>query len=184
MKEDIDRWNTKFANRMVNEQPQPDTLLVETPWLPTAGSALDLASGSGQNAVHLALNGFTVTAVDGSENGMRLALQLAAQCGTSITPRVEDLDDFTTNERYDLVIVFYYLNRLLYKKLPLLLNPNGILIVKTFNLDFAIKKPGFDKNYMLNNHELITTFSQLEIIQHEESPIHSPGKSWVIAQNR
>ena len=184
MKKDIERWNSKFANRIINEQPQPDMLLLDTPWLPTSGRALDIASGSGQNAVHLALSGLHVTAIDGSSNGMDLALQLAAHCNTQITPIVQDLDCFDISGSFDLIIMFHYLNRTLYPQLPSLLTRNGILIVKTFNTDFAKSKPNFDPDFMLQENELSRIYSQLKILQYAESPNHCPGKSWIVAQNQ
>ena len=80
MQSDIDRWEKKFAGREVADAPTPDSDLVSIPWLPASGTALDIASGSGQNAVYLAQRGLQVTAIDGSSNGMQLALALARKC--------------------------------------------------------------------------------------------------------
>ena len=177
MKEDIDRWNQKFAGRALNAQPEPDNLLVECPWLPPAGKALDIASGSGQNAVYLAQLGFDVTAIDGSKVGMELATRLAEHCSVNITAVVADLDDYNPQGNFDLIIVFHYLNRELFGKLASRLNPGGILAVKTFNQDFLDKRPTFNPDYVLKPGELSGTFTGLEALLDEESPEHSPGKS-------
>ncbi|MCZ7598325.1 MAG: hypothetical protein M5U09_12265 [Gammaproteobacteria bacterium] len=78
MKSDIDRWNERFAGREPADRPRPDLVLAACRHLPAGGAALDVASGSGHNAVWLAHRGFDVTAIDGSVNGMRLAVDLAA----------------------------------------------------------------------------------------------------------
>ncbi len=58
------------------------------------GRVLSLAEGEGRNAVFLAEQGFTVTAVDMSSVGLAKAQRLAAQRGVNIDIIVADLADF------------------------------------------------------------------------------------------
>jgi len=182
LQKDIERWNLKFSGREINESPRADALLVDNAWLPKSGTVLDIAAGSGQNAVYLATRGYQVTAVDGSSEGLSLARQLAARCGVNIITEQMDLDENHPAGSFDMVIVFHYLNRPLYRRLPDLLKPGGILIAKTFNLDFARQKPGFNPDYVLADNELPALFSDLEILEHAESPEGSVGKSHIVAR--
>ncbi len=182
MKEDIDRWNAKFAGREAGDTPSPDALLATTPHLPGGGLALDLASGSGQNAVWLAMRGFDVTAVDGSLNGMRLALSLARRCGVAIRPVVADLDAFEMAGSFDLVVVMNYLNRPLYRRLHRFVSPGGILIVKTFNRDFLDSHPRFNPAYVLDDGELPGLIDGLTVIEHAESPPGDAGRSHLVCR--
>ena len=184
MQSDIDRWNRKFRGRAVAERPTPDDWLIDNPWLPSEGSALDLASGSGQNAVYLAQQGLDVTAIDGSREGMALALALANNCGVALRTVVADLDTHVPDGQYDLVIVFHYLNRDLFPRLPGLLKPGGMLMVKTFNMDFLARKPGFNPDYVLQPGELSRLFAGLDVLADRESPASAPGKSLFAGRRR
>ncbi|KAA3627412.1 MAG: class I SAM-dependent methyltransferase [Proteobacteria bacterium] len=184
MKSDIDRWNRKFAGREVGDEPTPDPLLTRCPYLPPGGRALDVASGSGNNAVWLAQHGFDVTAIDGSVEGMRLAMALAARRGVRIRPIVADLDRVTLAGVFDLVIVMHYLNRPLYRSLHDRLAPGGVLIAKTFNRDFLESRPGFNEDFVLATGELCELFGDLEVLDHAESPPSQRGKSHIVCRRR
>ncbi len=75
------------------------------------GTALDLASGEGRNAVWLADRGWQVTAVDFSAVAMEKAKELASQRGDSTVDRihwaVEDVLFYAPAAEYDLVLVIY-----------------------------------------------------------------------------
>lgn len=182
MKADIERWNEKFADREPADAPSPDPWLVATPHLPPGGRALDLAAGSGHNAVWLAEQGFDVTAIDGSINGLSLAKRLARRRGVNLCAAVYDLEHFELAGRFDLVIVMQYLNRPLFARLPGWLARDGILAVKTFNRDFLEKRPGFNPEYVLADGELPRLFGGLEIIEQAESPPDAFGRSHIVCR--
>ncbi len=182
MREDIERWNGKFAGRTPAASPKPDALLASTRHLPTGGLALDLAAGSGHNAVWLAERGFDVIAVDGSVNGLSLAKALARRRGVSLDAAVYDLDRFELGGRFELVIVMQYLNRPLFARLPAWLAPGGILVVKTFNRDFLDERPGFNPDYVLDDGELPMLFGALDMLEHAESPPDAVGRSHIICR--
>jgi tellurite methyltransferase len=182
MKEDIERWNRKFAQRSPEQQATPDSLLSSTRYLPSGGSALDIAAGSGNNAVWLAQRGFHVTAIDGSINGLRLATALARRNGVDIHAVVADLDHYPLVGQFDLVIVMHYLNRTLYRTLADQLAIGGVLMVKTFNRDFLKSKPSFNAEYVLEAGELLRVFDDLDVLEHRESPPGEVGKSHIICR--
>ncbi len=75
------------------------------------GTALDLASGEGRNAVWLADRGWRVTAVDFSAVAMEKAKKLASQHGERTADRIhwaiEDVLSYAPSAEYDLVLVIY-----------------------------------------------------------------------------
>ena len=72
------------------------------------GKILSLAEGEGRNAVYLASLGYEVTGVDGSEVGLRKAVELATERGVSITTIHADLSTFEIEaEQWDGIIACY-----------------------------------------------------------------------------
>ena len=72
------------------------------------GKALCLAEGEGRNAVWLAENGFTVTAIDASSVGLEKASRLAKKRGVQIQTIHTDLADFTIQpSQWDLIVSIF-----------------------------------------------------------------------------
>lgn len=72
------------------------------------GRALDLACGEGRNAVWLARQGWSVTAVDFSAVGIEKGRRLAADSGVEVEWVVADVTTWPGRVgTYDLVIIFY-----------------------------------------------------------------------------
>jgi 2-polyprenyl-3-methyl-5-hydroxy-6-metoxy-1,4-benzoquinol methylase len=62
----------------------PNPLLIETAQRLTPGKALDLACGTGRNALWLAEHGWSVTAVDGSPAAIEILRQRASEKGIPV----------------------------------------------------------------------------------------------------
>src|SRR5260370_31752768 len=80
----------------------------------TPGRALALACGTGRHAIFLAEHGWNVTAVDSSPVAIEILQQRAGEAGVPVNVLVADLElgEFQIQlEAYDLVCVFYYLQR-------------------------------------------------------------------------
>ena len=59
-------WEKEYSAKSLKDTPLPARLLKNNINLLTGGQALDIASGTGQNAVFLSSQGYDVTAVDKS----------------------------------------------------------------------------------------------------------------------
>lgn len=71
------QWDERYRTAEFVWRTEPNQFLAPEVSAPKAGRALDLACGEGRNAVWLATQGWTTTAVDFSEVGLAKAVGLA-----------------------------------------------------------------------------------------------------------
>ncbi|MCE9627046.1 MAG: methyltransferase domain-containing protein [Candidatus Eisenbacteria bacterium] len=146
------------------------------------GRALDLASGSGRAAVHLALAGFTVEAWDVDATALTLAEAFASRHGARITTRVCDLETGTLavpEPGFDVIVVIRYLHRPLFPWIERALAPGGALVYETFRRgQEQFGHPRRDR-HLLEPGELCNAFPGLRIEVHEED---APGTPPVMAR--
>ncbi len=154
---DRERWDRKYAARDSPPRFQPDPLLVESRHLLTGGRALDVACGLGANAMYLASCGYEVDAVDVSSVALSRARAEAVRRGLSVNWIQAEVDRWPfPAQHYDLVIVFFYLNRQIMPKLAASLRPLGLLFQANHNQRFLEVRPGFNPDYLLETGELKT----------------------------
>lgn len=104
-------WDERFREGEYPRDPEPAPLLrrhVET--LPT-GRALDVATGTGRNAVYLASEGYDVEAIDQSREGLRITRERARERGAA--DRIDCVQTDVTEhafpeDRYDLITISFY----------------------------------------------------------------------------
>jgi tellurite methyltransferase len=108
----IEEWDARYrtGERAEEDLSAPPTpLVVRFAANLAPGKALDLACGSGRNAIWLAEHGWDVTALDGSAAAIEIVRRRA-----SIHTQVADLErlEFHIEPRsYDLICKCYYLQR-------------------------------------------------------------------------
>jgi tellurite methyltransferase len=149
---------------------QPSQFLVENNSLLPRGRALDIAMGSGRNAIYLATLGFEVEGVDSSHEAIEEALALAREQGVSIKTRVEDLEKipYFVEGSYDLVICFNYLQRSLIPQMKNWVKPGGMLVYETFIIDHAIFGKPRNPDYLLMHNELLHMFRDFRVLRYRE----------------
>jgi tellurite methyltransferase len=109
----------------------PTPLLVEAANKLAPGKALDLACGSGRNALWLAEQGWNVTAVDGSPVAIEILQSQASERGVIVSARVADLEksEFQIEpSNWNLVAICYYLQRDLFEPAKQGVVPGGVLV--------------------------------------------------------
>jgi tellurite methyltransferase len=129
--------------------------------------ALDVACGSGREAVALALAGWEVDALDVLPDALDRARDLARRSGVNINTVPRDLrqPDALPAAAYDLVTVFRFLHR---PALPMIgdaVAPDGFLIYEAFNrrnLGGSHDKP-LKPARLLDDGELSAAFPDFEI---------------------
>ena len=128
----IEEWDARYRSgeRAEDLFAAPTPLVVRTAEKLDPGSALDIACGTGRNAVWLAERGWTVTAVDGARTAIDVLNQRA--WGLEIRTQVADLegDDFKIEPgSWDLILKCYYLQRSLIPAVRAGVRPGGVAIV-------------------------------------------------------
>lgn len=105
---DATAWDRRYAGSELVWSGEPNrTVASEVAGLPP-GRALDLAAGEGRNAVWLAQQGWTVTAVDFSSAGLDKARRLAQQNAVTLQTVRADVTVYRPEPGwYDLVVLIY-----------------------------------------------------------------------------
>jgi tellurite methyltransferase len=182
-------WDKKYSERSHGSlEPDPflvsayDEFLASRP----PGIALDVAGGVGRHAIWLAQQGWRVKLLDISEAGIQQAEENAKRTGTagSISPEVCDLNVMQDlgREQYDLVIVFFFLQRELLPALISTLKPGGILIYKTYTTEQKHFAGGpSHPMFLLEPNELLHAFSSLRVLHYHET-ISQKGIAEVVAR--
>lgn len=170
-------WNQKYSERSHSSlEPDPFMVSAYNEFLSgsSPGLALDVADGVGRNSMWLAQRGWRVKLLDVSEVGIKKAQENAQRTGTvsSITAEVRDLNMVQDlgRQQYDLVIVFFFLQRELFPALISALKPGGLLIYKTYTTDQNNFAGGpSHPMFLLEPNELLNAFSSMRVLHYHET---------------
>ncbi|HEY6273468.1 MAG TPA: methyltransferase domain-containing protein [Terriglobales bacterium] len=170
------RWNARYSAGS-HTGLAPDHLLVtaydEFLRSERPGHALDLAGGAGRHSLWLAERGWSVKLVDVSDVAVRLADGRArGLSGGMITTENLDLSRLPDlgQDQFDLILVFYFLERKLFPALIRALKSRGFLIYRTYTVEQRRLVGGpSNPRYLLQPNELRQAFQDLEILRYGES---------------
>jgi tellurite methyltransferase len=172
-------WNERYA-RGTHGSMQPDPFFLQAykryveACFPHGGAALDVAGGVGRHAVWLAQRGWRVSLIDISEAAIEHARQNASAARVTINLVAKDMScAHLERATYDLVLVFFYLERKILPGLALTLRPGGLLVYKTYTVEAPRGRVGGPSHpmYLLKHNELLRAFAGLEILHYEEPPV-------------
>jgi SAM-dependent methyltransferase len=165
-----------------------------SPWLtahrhllPVSGDALDLACGSGRNAIWLAEAGFQTLGVDRNATALDTLNYEAAQRELPIRTQVVDLENgepFLEANTFDLIVVVHYLHRPLFPDLVRALRPRGVLVYETFTRAQAARGKPTNPAFLLEPGELIALLRPLEILVSREGDFEGRMVASVVALRR
>ena len=167
---DRERWNERWADLRVDDEPEPPGVLVESAaLLPAPGRAVDLAGGLGDAALWLAQRGWQVTLVDVADVALDRAQERAQRLGVSIdTERVDLEQDPPPAGPWDLIVVSHYLHRPLLAQLPERLRPNGVVVVGIATMTNLERHPKPSARFLLDDDELPQLLPGSRVIRHLE----------------
>jgi len=169
-------WERRHAEGSHNSVT-PDTFLISAyeqfvaPRLKYAGRALDIAGGVGRHAIYLAERGWLVTLMEISDVAVKQARRNAEERDLHIfAERVDLTEARLPASAFDLILVFFYLERSLWTQIASALRPGGILIYKTYTRE-QLKLGGgpTDPMHLLEANELRDAFPQLQILHYGET---------------
>jgi 2-polyprenyl-3-methyl-5-hydroxy-6-metoxy-1,4-benzoquinol methylase len=161
-------WNQRFEREGWHTEPSTFLLSLDAT-LPFKGNALDLAGGTGRNALWLAERGLETTLLDISDTGLGIARKAAEERGLSIELINADLEhDVLPKGPWDLVICTNYLHRATLPKLASLLTPSGLVALELAtrtNLERHSRPP---ERFLLDEGEILTLLPGLELVEYHE----------------
>ena len=132
--------------------------------LPTGGSVLDVACGSGRHMQWFAGRGHAVTGVDRSGD----ALRAASTFGETLLADIEDGPWPFGGQYFDAVVVTNYLWRARLPDIVAAVAPGGVLLYETFAAgNETIGKPS-RADFLLQPGELIAASTGLRVVAYED----------------
>jgi SAM-dependent methyltransferase len=189
---DQEKWDRKYLENPKLREKRPPVRWIGSFGHDGAGKlALDLACGTGRNAIALAENGWRVEAVDLSPLALQILTEHAEEAGVreAIDTELIDLDRFDPGEkRYDMILMANYLDRELIGRLLPALKHGGLFIVETYMEHPDNEKRDANPAYLLKARELREIFSKgFEILEYGEfwnegCEIHRMRKAAIVAR--
>lgn len=170
MNELREKWNRIYSQ----DQPDrhaPAQILTENAFLlPNQGSALDLASGLGANAIFLAEKGLKVTALDISSIAIEKLKAYAERRELAIEVRQEAISPASLMPAtFDVIVISRFLDRSLKDAIIDALKPGGLLFYQTFTrLKVTAEGPN-NPAYLLDTGELLKLFSPLRTVFYRDN---------------
>lgn len=170
-------WDGRYSRgEHIIKEPLP--LLVRLAEGLAPGHALDLACGPGRHALFLADRGWQVTAVDASRVGIELLEKNARERGLLVDARIADLErhEFKIEPAaYDLIGVFYYLQRDLFPQLRAGVRAGGVAVAAIHIVDESPESHPMNEDYLFQPGELRAEFRGWEIMHDYEGPSTEGG---------
>jgi SAM-dependent methyltransferase len=181
------RWDLKYEEGLPS-LTEPDPFFISAyerfvvPSFPKAGAALDLAGGLGRHSLWLAKRGWQVTVVDLSDVAIEKLSRAALDLNVKLELLVQDASRYNFQPaRFDLVVLFYHLDRGLFPEIVSALKPGGLLISKMslrWNAgENSVERPTVvcTDSRPLRRDELPSLVPELHVLYHQERPVRDRG---------
>ena len=170
-------WDQRYL-RGEHTTKEPSPLLRTAIESLKPGRALDIACGVGRHAILLAEHDWHVTAVDSSRAGIEILQQRAREAGVTVLTRVANLEsgEFQIEAAtYDLICVFYYLQRDLFPSIGAGVKPGGTVVAAIHLNDGKQDAKPANPAFLLEPGELKQLFADWEITYYREGESDEGG---------
>jgi SAM-dependent methyltransferase len=172
-------WDERFRSGQYPQDPDPSPLLREYVDAVPDGRALDVATGTGRNAVFLAEAGYAVDALDQSREGLRITRERARDRGVAdrLSLVQTDLPSHTfPTDRYALATVSFYRAVDRFPDIKEALVDGGYLFVEHHlrSTDETPSGPSTDR-YRFAANELLHACLDLTVLYYDETTEERPG---------
>ncbi len=158
-------WDSTFRNS-IGFNLKPNQLLVDSVKGHKPGTALDIAMGQGRNATFLASQGWKVTGIDISSEGIRVAKEAAAKQKLKLDTVNEDIAKYDLGEdKWDLITLIYAGDDApLLARIKPAVTKGGLLVVEYFAKEATVGTGigGFEQGAFLAH-----TFAGWKIVKDE-----------------
>ncbi len=163
-----DKWDRIYRDT----PPKPEVASVlenNACLLPRQGKALDLACGTGANALFLASQGLTVHAWDISTVALDKLRQQALKKNLSIQLKnCHITTDLLPENSFNVIVVSRFLDRTLCPAIMAALKKQGLLFYQTFNINKLSPQGPTNPDYLLQRNELLDLFRPLSVVYYQE----------------
>ena len=167
---------TRAAHQIQQAETNPAPFLMQQLGRLPKGRALDVAAGRGRHTLYLLSHGMQVDAIDRNAEALAAVEAAAAtQHLSGLTTRTLDLEEHPERppslgcERYDAVLVFFYLHRPLFSALMEALKPGGVLLYETFTIDNYFRHQHPRRwEFCLAQNELLRLTAPLRVLHYDE----------------
>lgn len=169
MSDDRERWNERYAESEFDPADDPVPALERRIGTLPEGRALDVATGTGRNAVFLADHGYDVDAVDISDEAIETARERAERRGVDVNWIRADVAEFDPGrERYDLIVVSFFAALEHLPDLKEALAPGGVLLYEHhLRSTDPVAGPSSDR-YRYRSNDLLRACLDLTILSYDE----------------
>jgi SAM-dependent methyltransferase len=165
----LDKWNEAYQGADISSAKPAQVLVENNHLLSKKGKALDLACGRAANAIFLAKHGFDVDAVDISPVVLSSVEQYVVQHNLSVTCICQDIENNgLLKKQYDVIVVSYFLNRMLFPQIIKALKPNGLLFYETWSQQKVDDSGPKNSDFRLKPSELLKLSSGLRPLFYRE----------------
>jgi tellurite methyltransferase len=170
MNELSEKWNRIYSQDEPGRQAPASVLTENAFLLPSAGIALDLASGLGANGIFLAAHGLKVIALDISSTAIEKLNGYACRHQLALEARQEAIGPASLPaSAFNVIVIHRFLDRSLKEAIINALKPGGLLFYQTFTrLKVTAEGPN-NPAYLLDSNELLDLFSPLRIVFYREN---------------
>ncbi len=160
----------------------PEPSLAEMIALLPPGRALDLAAGTGRNALALARAGFAVVAADYAEAALAVIARAAALEDLPIDAVLANLEaglPFRADS-FDAALNVNFLERALIPEIIRVLKPGGALLFDTYLIDEVGVGHLRDPRFALGHYELRGLLGAIDLLRYREGIVEYPNgrRAW------
>lgn len=170
MSDDRTYWNERYRKESSGMSERAAPLVRDcVDWLPE-GRALDVATGTGRNALYLAERGYEVDAVDVSDVALRTARDRADERGVAVNWVQADLDTHPLPEGvYDVIVVTFFQA---FDRLPDIkeaLAPGRVLLYEHhLRAEPPAERGPSDDRHRARSNDLLRAVLDLTVLHYEE----------------
>jgi SAM-dependent methyltransferase len=168
------KWNERYRSGEGSETTPDDLVIRSAAEFPVPGRALDIACGTGRNAIYLARSGWSVLGVDYSQVAVEMLQQRAQNAGVVVETSIIDLEADGLQiepQSYDLICMCRYLQRSLFRQIRQGLKIGGIAVAIIALVDEDPDVKPMNPVYVLRPGELVAAFDGCEILNYSENKV-------------
>ena len=161
-------WDERYDHDL-DLSKEPASFLKDNIHRLPRGKALDMAMGTGRNAIFLAMHNYEVDGIDYSEVAVEKVRSFAKIKSLRINARQKDLTKSQiAKNTYDVILNFYFLERSLIPQMKKALKLRGMLLFETYTTEQPKYGKPHNPAYLLKPNELLNSFTDLHIIYYHE----------------